>query len=143
MSQYDSGMSTLQRLSSTTTLTAQQATVIKQTYMLFGLSVISAMAGGAIGAAKGTDRGGEVCAHGLRAFWVAPVFACFQSAHAGGGCVRGGVGCNRHRPIFWREGIITWVAIKASSFLFVDVRLLASRWQSTSHFFAREARAMR
>src|SRR5262245_1974047 len=50
MSQYDSGMSTLQRLSATTTLTARQAAVIKQTYVLFGLSVISAMAGGAIGA---------------------------------------------------------------------------------------------
>jgi len=50
MSHYDSGMSTWQRLSSTTKLTALQATVIKQTYMLFGLSVISAMAGGAIGA---------------------------------------------------------------------------------------------
>ena len=54
MSQYDSGMSALQRLSATTTLTAQQATVIKQTYMLFGLSVVSAMAGGAIGASSET-----------------------------------------------------------------------------------------
>jgi FtsH-binding integral membrane protein len=54
MSQYDSGMSTLQRLSSTTTLTAQQAAVIKQTYVLFGLSVVSAMAGGAIGASSET-----------------------------------------------------------------------------------------
>ncbi|MFN0106056.1 MAG: Bax inhibitor-1 family protein [Bryobacteraceae bacterium] len=47
-------MSALQRLSATTTLTAQQATVIKQTYMLFGLSVVSAMAGGAIGASSET-----------------------------------------------------------------------------------------
>ncbi len=54
MSQYDSGMSALQRLSSTTALTAQQATVIKQTYMLFGLAVVSAMAGGAIGASSET-----------------------------------------------------------------------------------------
>ena len=54
MSQYDSGMSTLQRLSATTTLTAQQATVIKQTYLLFGLSVVSAIAGGAIGATSET-----------------------------------------------------------------------------------------
>ena len=54
MSQYDSGMSALQRLSSTTTLTAQQATVIKQTYMFFGLAVVSAMAGGAIGASSET-----------------------------------------------------------------------------------------
>ena len=54
MSQYDSGMSALQRLSSTTTLTAQQATVIKQTYMFFGLAVVSAMAGGAIGASSPT-----------------------------------------------------------------------------------------
>ncbi|MBI2690163.1 MAG: US12 family protein [Acidobacteria bacterium] len=50
MSQSDTGMNTFQRLSATTTLTAQQAAVIKQTYMLFGLSVVSAMAGGAIGA---------------------------------------------------------------------------------------------
>lgn len=54
MSHHDSGMSTLQRLSATTTLTAQQATVIKQTYMLFGLSVLSAMAGGSIGASSET-----------------------------------------------------------------------------------------
>jgi FtsH-binding integral membrane protein len=54
MSQYDSGMSAMQRLSSTTTLSAQQAAVIKQTYVLFGLSVVSAMAGGAIGAGSET-----------------------------------------------------------------------------------------
>jgi modulator of FtsH protease len=57
MRHYDSGMSTWQRLSSTTTLSAHQATVIKQTYMLFGLSVISAMAGGAIGASSRTLAG--------------------------------------------------------------------------------------
>ena len=45
-------MSTFERLSASTTLTAQQAAVIKQTYLLFGLSVISAMAGGAIGASS-------------------------------------------------------------------------------------------
>lgn len=54
MSQYDSGMSALDRLSKSTTLTATQAAVIKQTYVLFGLSVISAMAGGAIGASSET-----------------------------------------------------------------------------------------
>lgn len=54
MSQYDSGMSAMERLSASTTLTAQQAIVIKQTYVLFGLSVASAMAGGAIGASSET-----------------------------------------------------------------------------------------
>jgi modulator of FtsH protease len=47
-------MSALDRLSSTTHLTAHQAVVIKQTYMLFGLSVLSAMAGGAIGSGSQT-----------------------------------------------------------------------------------------
>jgi len=50
MSQYDSGMSAFDKLSATTTLTAPQALVIRQTYMLFGLAVLAAMAGGAIGA---------------------------------------------------------------------------------------------
>lgn len=54
MSQYDSGMSAFDRLSASTTLTANQALVIKQTYVLLGLSVVSAMAGGAIGASSET-----------------------------------------------------------------------------------------
>src|SRR5262245_16745864 len=54
MGSYNSDMSTLERLSATTTLTTNQAAVIKQTYMLFGLSVVSAMAGGAIGASSET-----------------------------------------------------------------------------------------
>lgn len=54
MSQYDSGMSTLDRLSASTPLTANQALVIKQTYVLLGLAVVSAMAGGAIGASSET-----------------------------------------------------------------------------------------
>lgn len=57
MSQYQSGMSALQRLSATTTLSAQQAAVIKQTYVYFGLSVISALAGGAIGSSSQTLAG--------------------------------------------------------------------------------------
>src|SRR5262245_34263439 len=43
-------MSTAERLSSTRVLTESQASVIKQTYMLLGLSVLAAMAGGYIGA---------------------------------------------------------------------------------------------
>lgn len=39
----------LQKMTSTTPLTATRASVIKQTYLLFGLSVFSAMAGGYIG----------------------------------------------------------------------------------------------
>lgn len=41
-------------LSGTTVLTAQSAAVIKQTYLLFSLAVLSAMAGGYIGATSGT-----------------------------------------------------------------------------------------
>jgi modulator of FtsH protease len=41
-------------LTGTTTLTAQGATVIKQTYVLFGLAVFSALAGGYIGATSET-----------------------------------------------------------------------------------------
>ncbi|HEU0120916.1 MAG TPA: Bax inhibitor-1 family protein [Bryobacteraceae bacterium] len=54
MSQYDSGMSAFDRLSASTSLTTHQSAVIRQTYMLFGLAVISAMAGGAIGASSET-----------------------------------------------------------------------------------------
>ena len=42
------------KLTSTTPLTAQSAAVIKQTYLLFGLSVFSALAGGYIGATSET-----------------------------------------------------------------------------------------
>jgi modulator of FtsH protease len=42
------------KISGTTPLTAHQATVIKQTYLLFGLSVFSAIAGGYIGATSET-----------------------------------------------------------------------------------------
>jgi modulator of FtsH protease len=47
-------MSPWEKFTGTTTLTGQRATVIKQTYMLFGLSVFSAMAGGYIGATSET-----------------------------------------------------------------------------------------
>ncbi len=42
------------QISGTTTLTAQAAAVIKQTYLLFGLAVFSAIAGGYIGATSET-----------------------------------------------------------------------------------------
>lgn len=42
------------KLTSSTTLTAQNAAVIKQTYLLFGLSVFSAIVGGYIGATSDT-----------------------------------------------------------------------------------------
>ena len=42
------------QISGTTTLTAQAAAVIKQTYLLFGLAVFSALAGGYIGATSET-----------------------------------------------------------------------------------------
>lgn len=47
-------MSTMDRLTATTHLTSSQASVIKQTYMLFGVSVFCAMAGGYIGATSET-----------------------------------------------------------------------------------------
>ncbi len=47
-------MSTTERLSNTKVLTASQASVIRQTYMLLGLSVMAAMAGGYIGATSET-----------------------------------------------------------------------------------------
>ena len=43
-----------EKLSGSTTLTAQSASTIKQTYLLFGLSVFSAIAGGYIGATSET-----------------------------------------------------------------------------------------
>ena len=47
-------MSTTERLSNTKVLTASQASVIRQTYMLLSLSVMAAMAGGYIGATSET-----------------------------------------------------------------------------------------
>jgi len=47
-------MSTMDRLSASTHLTERQAAVIKQTYVLFGLAVVSALAGGSIGASSET-----------------------------------------------------------------------------------------
>ena len=41
-------------LTATTSLTAHRAAVIKQTYVLFGLSVFSALAGGYVGATSET-----------------------------------------------------------------------------------------
>ena len=51
---YSRQPSTWERLSGTTTMTAAQSAVIKQTYLLLGLSVFSAMAGGFIGATSET-----------------------------------------------------------------------------------------
>jgi modulator of FtsH protease len=47
-------MTTMERFTATTQLSATQASVIKQTYMLFGVSVLCAMAGGYIGATSET-----------------------------------------------------------------------------------------
>jgi modulator of FtsH protease len=54
MNPYRPEISPWEKFTGTTTLTGQRATVIKQTYMLFGLSVFSAMAGGYIGATSET-----------------------------------------------------------------------------------------
>jgi modulator of FtsH protease len=54
MQDYQPQTSAWDRLTGTTTLTAQNAAVIKQTYLLFGLSVFSALAGGYIGATSET-----------------------------------------------------------------------------------------
>lgn len=54
MYNYNSQPSTWERLNSTTPLTLQGAAVIKQTYLLFGLAVFSAIAGGYIGATSET-----------------------------------------------------------------------------------------
>ena len=50
MSNYPTQPSAWEKLSGTTPLTAAQASVIKQTYFLLGVSVVCAMAGGYIGA---------------------------------------------------------------------------------------------
>jgi modulator of FtsH protease len=49
-----SGLSGMDKLTGTVTLTGERAVVIKQTYVLFGLSVASALAGGYIGATSET-----------------------------------------------------------------------------------------
>jgi FtsH-binding integral membrane protein len=50
MNGYQQQPSALQKLSGTIELTAQQAVVIKQTYLLFGVSIFCALVGGYIGA---------------------------------------------------------------------------------------------
>lgn len=54
MNPYQPQTSTWDKLTGTIPLTAQSAAVIKQTYLLFGLSVFSALAGGYIGATSET-----------------------------------------------------------------------------------------
>ena len=54
MNPYRPSVSGLDRLSQTLALSADRAAVIKQTYLLFGLSVASALAGGYIGATSET-----------------------------------------------------------------------------------------
>lgn len=51
---YQNQLSTWEKLTATTTLSRSQSAVIKQTYMLLGVSVLSAMAGGYIGATSET-----------------------------------------------------------------------------------------
>src|SRR5262249_52278577 len=50
MSPSNPNSSVFDRLSTTTVLTSAQAAVIKQTYALFGIAVLSAMVGGYVGA---------------------------------------------------------------------------------------------
>ena len=54
MNDYRPNASPWENLTGTTTLTAHRAVVIKQTYVLFGLSVFSALAGGYIGGTSET-----------------------------------------------------------------------------------------
>ena len=54
MYNYNSQTSVWDKFSGTTTLTGQSAAVIKQTYLLFGLAVFSALAGGYVGATSET-----------------------------------------------------------------------------------------
>jgi FtsH-binding integral membrane protein len=54
MNSYQQPVSAWDKLTSSTALTAQSASVIKQTYILFGLSVFCALAGGYIGATSET-----------------------------------------------------------------------------------------
>src|SRR5580698_3665192 len=54
MNEYRPSLSGLDNLSATLALSDRQSAVIKQTYVLFGLSVASALAGGYIGATSET-----------------------------------------------------------------------------------------
>jgi modulator of FtsH protease len=54
MNEYRPEMSAWDKLTATTTLTGERSAVIKQTYLLFGLSVLSALAGGYVGATSET-----------------------------------------------------------------------------------------
>lgn len=54
MNSYHQPTSAWEKLTGSTALTAQSASVIKQTYILFGLSVFCALAGGYIGATSET-----------------------------------------------------------------------------------------
>src|SRR4051795_3157039 len=54
MSNYTSPTSIWDKLSGTTTFTGRSVAVVRQTYLLFGLSVFSALAGGYIGATSET-----------------------------------------------------------------------------------------
>src|ERR1700753_2779027 len=54
MNGYYQQPSAIDKLTGSINLSAHQAAVIKQTYMLFGLSVVSALAGGYIGATSET-----------------------------------------------------------------------------------------
>jgi len=54
MNDYQQQPSALQKLTGTIELTSQQAAVIKQTYILFGVSVFCAIAGGYVGATSET-----------------------------------------------------------------------------------------
>lgn len=68
MNEYRPQVSPFDNLTATTPLSAHRAAVIKQTYLLFGLSVFSALAGGYIGATSETM---------VRVFsgWVGWIFA--------------------------------------------------------------------
>jgi modulator of FtsH protease len=54
MYEYQQQSSAWDKVSGTTALTAQSAVMVKQTYLLFGLAVASAMAGGYVGATSET-----------------------------------------------------------------------------------------
>lgn len=54
MNPYGTPLSAMEKLSTTTTLTAHQALVIKQTYSLLGLAVVAAITGGVLGSSSET-----------------------------------------------------------------------------------------
>ena len=64
MYEYQQESSGLQKLTGTISLTAQQAAVIKQTYILFGVSIFCALAGGYIGALRKRWRSSSPAASG-------------------------------------------------------------------------------